>query len=119
MARTATSLLVAIAFAAAPFTAQALGVTKCGDCPAKSFEEVGDTFILPVGECGDKQETGCAGYFTCEISEWEFVAEPPSCEGTEYDCEVVQKGKWIEPLAGECCGTCCFGTPEDCDFSLP
>ena len=105
MARTATSLLVAIAFAAAPFTAQALGVTKCGDCPAKSFEEVGDTFILPVGECGDKQETGCAGYFTCEISEWEFVAEPPSCDDSDIACN-DRNGDWNPPLAGECCGTC-------------
>ena len=104
MARTA--LLVAIAFAAAPFTAQALGVTKpCGDCPAKSFEEGGDTFLLPKGECGARQDIECAGYFTCEISEWEFIAEPPSCEDSDVAC-VERGGVWNPPLAGECCGRC-------------
>ena len=101
-----TNLLVAIAFAAAPFTAQALGVTKpCGDCPAKSFEEGGDTFLLPKGECGARQDIECAGYFTCEISEWEFVAEPPSCDDSDIACN-DRNGDWYPPLAGECCGRC-------------
>merc|ERR1719384_1952272 len=102
-----TSLLVALALAAAPFTAQALGVTKpyCGDCPAKSVEEGGDTFDLPNGTCGARYYIECAGYFACEISEWEFVAEPPSCDDSDVACN-DRNGDWNPPLAGECCGTC-------------
>ena len=121
-----TSLLLALALAP---VASALGVVELCPCAAKEVDTCDiagrcDTFQLPNGECDDFEpdtvNVPCTGVFTCLPNiGWDFVATGESCEGTEYDCEEVQKGKWIEPLAGECCGTCCFGTPEDCDFSLP
>jgi len=128
MARTV--LLLALALAPA---AHALGITKPPLCTCAAKEEDNvcdiagecDTFPLPFGQCDDlllpdTVNVPCTGVFTCLPNiGWDFVATGESCEGTEYDCEEVQKGKWIEPLAGECCGKCCFGTPEDCDFSLP
>ena len=105
-----TSLLLALALSPA---ALALGVTKppCSSCPAKEVCDDDertdcDSFLLPVGQCGDRQDVGsCGSYFTCEISEWEFVAEPPSCDDSDVACN-DRNGDWNPPLAGECCGTC-------------
>ena len=98
-----TSLLVALALAAAPFTAHALGVVDT-PCPCASFIDVDLDFEVPKGECGDKEVVPCAGFFQCELPGWEFNEILPSCDDSEVDCK-DRGGDWGF-FGGECCGRC-------------
>ena len=98
-----TSLLVALALAAAPFTAHALGVVDT-PCPCASFFDVDLDFGVPKGECGDKEFVPCAGFFQCELPGWEFNEDLPSCDDSEVDCK-DRGGDWGF-FGGECCGKC-------------
>ena len=98
-----TSLLVALALAAAPFTAHALGVTKPCDCPG-TIDGNGDE-ILPCGADGEKYEVPPCDVFVCYIDLGEWDPEPSSCEDSDISCS-QRGGEWIEPVGDECCGRC-------------
>jgi len=122
-----TSLLVAIAFAAAPDTADALGVTLTCPCAAGPQEvcysvegESGPgsidikcraVFVPEEAEnqCGYREEIPCAGGFTCDISGWELVPTGGSCDSlsTRFGCENAG-GAFTNPVGDACCGTCDF-----------
>ena len=115
-----TSLLVALALAAAPFTAHALGVVEPPPCCAAKAEEnvcdiAGrcDTFLLPDGQCEPGVEITevsipCTGTFTCtSLGLWGYIHVGGSCasESTKSGCEEVN-GIFIDPVGDECCGKC-------------
>ena len=114
MART-SSLLVAIALAAAPHTAHALGETEVCDCPAVDAATFGydlpcgaefDTYVPPGGD-------PCSPYM-CDTGEWVRLAIDcfTSCASCEPFC-IETGGTFTPPLEGQCCGKCEGGTFPD------
>ena len=113
MART-SSLLVAIAFAAAPHTAHALGVTDRCDCPAIDVSTFGHA--LPCGAEGDTYvppEDPCT-FYMCDTGEWvETIIDCfTSCASCEPFC-IETGGPFPAPAPGQCCGKCEGGTFPD------
>ena len=116
MART-SSLLVAIALAAAPHTAHALGKTEVCDCPALDAATNGydvpcgaefDTYVPPGGD-------PCSPY-ECDVTgEWVRLAIDCffSCASCEPAC-IESGGTFTAPAPGQRCGNC-----EGGEFGLP
>ena len=119
-----TSLLVAIAFAAAPDKAEALGVTQPCPCAAGPREvcwsveaESGGTETKCVGviveeaQCGEQDGiVPCVGAFNCQENVgWVFADEVKSCDSlsTRSGCEEAGGG-FSPPVPPACCGKCVF-----------
>ena len=112
MART-SSLLVAIALAAAPHTAHALGKTEVCDCPALDAATNGfdvpcgaefDTYVPPEEPCGP---------YMCDTGEWVRAVIDCYWEMIGIENCIESGGTYTPPPEGQCCGNCEGGTIPD------